>query len=162
MYARSEEADLRRLRRSTTRLGAGIMLITTLASAWIGRGAHATRELAVATAAIVALGTFAIGWLNWRISPYPRWAWIASASTMSVMMMASAGMVEPAKWMEDVRPTAWMLPWFLITWGSVQPGRSGLCAPASPRAGWMMVVGSFLLTAFLTSISLVAELVRGR
>jgi len=55
-----------------------------------------------------------------------------------------------------------MLPWFLITWGSMPPAKSGLCALSSQRAAWIMVVGSFLLAAFLTSIPVVADFVWGR
>jgi hypothetical protein len=162
MYARPEGIEVRRNRRSTVWLGAGILLITTLASALIGRGQPVTRDLVMATAAIVALGTFAIGWVNSRVSPYPRWIWFASATAMGLVVMAGAAMVEPAKWVDDVRPTTWMLPWFLLTWGSVSPAKSGLCAPGHPRTAWIMVVGSLLLATFLTSIPLVADWVRGR
>jgi hypothetical protein len=140
--------------------GPGTALVVGLvfAMALLGRSRPMTLSLAMAMAGLGTAGTFLMAWLVSRRSAYPRWAWYATAGVMSAALILSVFVApDPEAWKGDVRPTAWMLPWFLLIMGLTPPRRSGICAPSDRRSGWIMVGTGVVLSVILVSANLIAD-----
>lgn len=160
MQADPEDVGLRRARRTLLWLGCGVILVVTVGVAWIGRHEPVTADSARAMAGIVALGTFAIGWLGARATTYPRWAWISSAALIGSLIFGSTFWTDPLIWEREVRTSVWMLPWLLMVFGSSSNRKSGACAPSHPRSGWIMIGVSLLVTSIVLEAHVVADWVR--
>jgi hypothetical protein len=52
-------------------------------------------------------------------------------------------------WEEQVRSSAWMLPWSLWIMGLSRARARGICASAHPRAGWILLGTGTLLSVIL-------------
>ena len=160
MFANPEGIDLKRARKLHLWLGTGVLLGIILGGVLVSRAGSANRDTVMAMAMISALGTFVIGWLCARVSAYPRWAWFASAAVMGFATLVSAAVTDPRVWLKDVHSTVWMLPWFLLITGLMPSSRAGLCAPGHPRAGWVMIVASTVLSAFLLAAHGIGDWIR--
>jgi hypothetical protein len=130
-------------------LGAGLLAASTLAAAMIGRTlGSSTREGALGAAVALAIGTLAIAWWVARRTRYPRWSvYGAGAVLASGTLLSALGASDPGAWSESNKLLGWILQYSLLTLGMV-PSRatSGVCAATHPRAGWILMVGSVLLT----------------
>jgi len=158
--------DSRRARRSTLWMGTGLLLALVLGLAFMGRSEPMTRGLAWAIAGVGAAGTLAMAALVRRASPYPEWALWATAGVMAAGLLASVAIAgDPAVWEDSFRPNGWMLPWFLLIMSTTPASRKGACAPAHPRAGWIMVATGTLLSVIAlgahTIVDAVARLFAG-
>ena len=135
-----------------TLLSAGVVLgVTILSGAWIAKHGAPTGERVAVIAGLVALGTMACAALGTRSTPYPKWAYWATAGMMSGVVMLSALFMSPERWLADTRQSVWMVPWFFMMLASVPAQRTtrGVCATAGPRAGWILMGAGMLLTGIL-------------
>jgi hypothetical protein len=121
-----------------------------LGMAVLGRIEPMTLATAYAIAGVGAVGTMAMAWLMQRRSDYPRWAWWATGGVMAAALLISVSVTgDPAVWAEQVRSSAWMLPWSLWIMGLSRTRARGICAPAHPRAGWILLGTGMLLSVIL-------------
>lgn len=147
-----EDQSINRQRAVWTQLSAGVvMAVTILAGAWIAKHGAPTGDRVALVAAFVALGTMACAALGARSTPYPTWAYWATAGMMSGAVMLSALFMTPERWLADTRQSLWMVPWFFMMLASVPARRTtrGLCATTGPRAGWILMGVGMLLTGIL-------------
>jgi hypothetical protein len=141
-------------------VGTAIVVAMTLGSAIVGRVQPMTLDVAHVMAGLFAFGTVVIGVFGSRSQTYPRWAWAASTAIMAVLIFASSFWVDAPVWKKDFFPSAWMLPWVLVMMGSTAGRKSGKCSPAHSRSGWIMVLGTTIVTLILLFASLFSGSIR--
>jgi len=131
-------------------LGVGLLALITIAGAFVQRQAGA--NAAAAAALIYGSGVVAMAWLTSRVTPYPRWAWFASAGVMVLALLVAAARLPGHAAMKEWTSVAWMLPWVYLTMMMAPARASGWCSPRSAWAGPLLVG----MSAVYSSILLVA------
>jgi hypothetical protein len=128
-------------------LGVGLLALITIGGAFVQRQAGASA--AAATAFVYGGGVLAMAWLTSRATPYPRWAWFASAGVMVLALGVAAVRLPGHAEMKEWTSMAWMLPWlFLIM--VLSPARvSSWCSPRSAWSGPLLVGMSALYSSIL-------------
>lgn len=152
----------RRGRRSAQWISLGVLLMITLGMALLGRIEPMTTAIALAVTGVCTAGVLAMAWLLRDNSPYPRWSWWTTAALLgSALPLTVPFARDPAAWIQDVRVSAWMLPWFLLVMATGERSRTGVCAPGA-RAGWILVGTGALFTVILLSANVIGDWLKGR
>src|SRR6185503_8819253 len=97
-----------------------LLLAVQLGALAILRKIDATASGELAASVLAALAIVAIGAINVGRTPYPKWAFLAMVGIMAagVVLTPLSANVEGA-WDLGSRGDLWMLPWFLVTLGTL-------------------------------------------
>jgi hypothetical protein len=133
--------------------GTGILLATQLATVWLSRQRPLGDAEVLGAASVVALGLLAIGALNLRHTPYPRWLFAAMTGILAAaVLLTPVTASSPEAWAKDTRDGLWMFPWYLLILSTLPASRRGACAADSPYMGWFMI-GSAVLLGVMIQLS---------
>ncbi|HYM81357.1 MAG TPA: hypothetical protein VEY91_08085 [Candidatus Limnocylindria bacterium] len=143
----NEALVTKRERRNAMWIALAILMATVIVGMMTARGPSPSLGAIRASAMVSGLGTLLMATVVSRVSPYPRWSLYGAAGILALSLLVSTVTTpDPAAWVRDTRQMAWMFPWFVMLFGFV--GRAtgkGWCAPAHPKAGWIMLVTAALL-----------------
>ena len=122
-----------------------LLLAVQLGAVAILRKIDATASGELAASVIGAIAVLVIGAINVGHTPYPRWAFRAMVAIMAAgMVLTPLSANVEGSWNLASRSDLWMLPWFLITLGTLAATRN-VCVSRSRRMGWFMVGTTVLL-----------------
>jgi hypothetical protein len=141
------EAGPVRPRWRETGLALVVMLVSTLATAWLLHAGVKAHGSSLPAAGATAAGTVVMALLLARVSSYPRWSWFGAAGILAVSDLLGTLVFPLAEaWKEAIHPQVWMHPWLFMVLALVIPSRgTGICSTSSRWAGWMLIGIALLL-----------------
>ena len=117
-----------------------LMLAVQIGALAILRKIDATASGELAASVLGAIVVLAIGAINVGSTPYPRWAFRAMVGIMAAgMVLTPLSANVEGSWDLASRGDLWMMPWFLITLGTLRSAPRSVCMSQSRTMGWFMV-----------------------
>jgi len=126
-------------------LGCVMLALITIAAVFVRK---TSADGAMAVACIYGGGTLAMAVLTARVTPYPRWAWFASAGVIVLTLVVAAVLMPSRVQVREWSSTGWMMPWWFLVSASSPARATGVCATrGSLLVGVSAVFSGILLGA---------------
>lgn len=136
--------------------GTVLMLGVTLLQVVLAQHEPMTFERTVLILGIAIGSAFGMAAVLAPVQRYPQWAWFGSAGVLSLGLMISLLLAtDPGTWIDALRPSLWMVPWFPLAMATSNGGRAADCAPVHPRTGWFLLGTSLLLGILILIVPVV-------